>query len=29
MGRITGDEETVRLLDEVLFHETPYISDYI
>ncbi len=29
MGRIHADEETVRLLDDVLLHDIPYISDYI
>ena len=29
LGRIDADEETVRILDDVLLHEEPYISDYI
>ena len=29
MGRITANEETIQLLDDVLLHEIPYISDYI
>ena len=29
MGRITAERETVRMLDDILLHETPYISDYI
>lgn len=29
MGRIAGNEETIRVLDDVLLHEAPYISDYI
>lgn len=29
MGRITADEDTVKLLDDILLHEIPYISDYI
>ncbi|MBT9775589.1 GNAT family N-acetyltransferase [Clostridium sp. MCC353] len=29
MGRIKADEQTIHLLDDVLLHETPYISDYI
>ena len=29
LGRIEGEERTVRLLDDVLLHEAPYISDYI
>ena len=29
MGKIIAEEETVRLLDDVLLHETPHISDYI
>lgn len=29
MGRIQADEQTIHLLDDVLLHETPYISDYI
>lgn len=29
MERIQGDKEAVRLLDEVLLHEIPYISDFI
>lgn len=29
MGRITAEEETIQLLDDVLYHETPDISDYI
>lgn len=27
--RITGDEQSVRRLDDVILHESPYISDYI
>ncbi len=29
MERIQGDKQSVRLLDNVILHETPYISDYI
>ena len=29
LGRMQAEEQTVRLLDDVLLHETPYISDYI
>ena len=29
LGRIEGEERAVRLLDDVLLHEAPYISDYI
>lgn len=29
MGRIRAEEETIRLLDDVLLHEMPHISDYI
>ena len=29
MGRITAGEKAVHLLDDVLLHEAPYISDYI
>ena len=29
MGRIKASEQTVRQLDDVLLHESPYISDYI
>ena len=29
MERITGDEESVGRLDDMLFHKAPYISDYI
>ena len=29
MGRITANGETIQLLDDVLLHEIPYISDYI
>ena len=29
MGRITANESTIQLLDDVLLHEIPYISDYI
>ncbi len=29
MGRITANAESIRLLDNALLHETPYISDYI
>ncbi len=29
MGRISADEKTVCLLDDILMHEIPYISDYI
>ena len=29
MERITGDELSVEKVDDVLFHEAPYISDYI
>ena len=29
LGRIDADEETVRILDDMLLHEEPYISDYI
>lgn len=29
MGRIRGSEASIRLLDDVLLHEAPYISDYI
>ncbi len=29
MGRIEADRETVLLLDDVILHEMPYISDYI
>ncbi len=29
MGRITADEDIIQLLDDVLLHEIPYISDYI
>lgn len=29
MGRITAEEETVQMLDDVILHKTPYISDYI
>lgn len=29
MGRMKADEQTIHLLDDVLLHETPYISDYI
>lgn len=29
MGRLNASEQTVRLLDDVLLHEMPYISDYI
>lgn len=29
MGRIFGDEEAITKLDDVIFHEVPYISDYI
>ncbi|MCQ4991366.1 sterol carrier protein domain-containing protein [[Clostridium] symbiosum] len=27
--RIQGDEYSVQRLDDVILHETPYISDYI
>ena len=27
--RIEGDMDAVRRLDDVLLHESPYISDYI
>lgn len=27
--RIQGDEHAVRRLDDIILHETPYISDYI
>lgn len=29
MGRIEADKDTVRLLDDTILHEMPYISDYI
>ena len=29
MGRIVADAEAVARLDNVLLHESPYISDYI
>lgn len=29
LGRIQAEEETVCLLDDVLLHEVPYLSDYI
>ena len=29
LGRIEGEDRAVRLLDDVLLHEAPYISDYI
>ncbi len=29
MGRINTDRETIQLLDDVILHEMPYISDYI
>lgn len=29
LGRIQAEERMIRLLDDVLLHETPYISDYI
>ena len=29
MGRIVADAEAVAKLDNVLLHESPYISDYI
>lgn len=29
MGKIAGEGKTIRLLDDVLLHEIPYISDYI
>ena len=29
MGRMKAEEQTIHLLDDVLLHETPYISDYI
>lgn len=29
MGRIVADEAAIRMLDDVLLHEAPYISDYI
>ena len=29
MGRITGNAQAIDRLDDVLLHESPYISDYI
>lgn len=29
MERIRGDEQAIQRLDDVILHETPYISDYI
>ena len=29
LGRLQADEETVQLIDDLLFGEIPYISDYI
>ena len=29
MGRIDARDSAIRLLDDVLLHESPYISDYI
>ena len=29
LGRLQADEETVQLIDDLLFVEIPYISDYI
>lgn len=29
MGRIRAEEQTISLLDDVLLHEMPYLSDYI
>lgn len=29
MERIVASEETIRAIDDALYHETPYISDYI
>lgn len=29
LERIQADEQSIKRLDDVLFHETPYISDYI
>ena len=29
LGRLQADEETVQLIDDLLYGEIPYISDYI
>ena len=29
MERISGDILSIQAIDEILLHETPYISDYI
>ena len=29
LERITGSENAIERLDDVLFHKIPYISDYI